>query len=1243
MLSNSYLQIIGSRSKSHVHLIIATALIFTFIIFESRETLYQIYSYALNAQPVFDNVFVIQSMGNELRLLRLSLTLAILDIFDLPLSAAMPILLISYRILAGVAMFFFLFRYQEVAFGFSNKIPGTTFAAIGSLIFVHYPYNVLGDNFPEGVIMRSLAPIYFLSLLEFFERRKIFLFASSLSIFAYSILMDPRALIYVGIPSVAFIVAPKLLLKSSLASKIFVASSFSVGFLIAFTLSSYSVFPRFGQDDAVATSVHIPLVKDAFRYQSASFTNAIKGLGFEGTQIEYTQALSPLSEQYFLLHMVGLSLLSVLSFVLLPIIFPTRRQYLAYILPILILAFITIALFVRFADEPIIMQLLFSDKLAERSSTDNLSKFLTSFRVPRFLDYVLSNSYAILIASMLALTYNRSENLFYGSHSRIRRFYDKAHYITRRWMRYALPIISGFCVVSISWVFILNGTLYSLDDERSKGYDMIGNRFRDDAGYRKIVSVPYDDTRVHYSFPQPPVGNGHSVLHHFYEYTLDPSKLNSLLSRGQVEDLANMLRWSGMKHIVIDEYNTDFSSIRRTLEDSTSFSLSYKIGKLYVYSLKDSKDATIASGSVFVVGGYETFRLAANSINRSDSLAPIFLDSPLPPTMLEQPMPIISTPNKSQLDILLSFLVNDEESIIVTPVGSPKDYNPSLVWSPADITDSHHSVWSWAFPQRSGYQWEYSYRPEYGFVFTSGHDVLSTAFSVVKEDDYRVYARILMKNEERSSIIFTVDDNAPRQVSGTWENNSVEFIWVDLGGYHLTPGKHTIKILNEEGSNAVNLILLSPESRTKSHELVNSFIKQNGLILPQYDSISGDGNSINLKALINGNYTLIFRIAPEGESDLILKIGEKIYKPETVSANPLILQFNNVSLHSGSNPANMMVSDEYRESRRYMQLARNPSFEEVVDSGITGWSAPGNGYGWQLDPSSKINGLYSLKVTTNSANEQWSWILSEEISVVPGGIYEIKTNMRWDNVVASHIAIDYVSKVDGLTRRLMSLPSAVDGSSDWQQFETRIMMPEDATALRIALNAGWVKDFKNGNASTWFDDIEVKHVFTPIPIQYVTLYGPQNSLASNYIEAGVWNYSSGYGKLSSINVHSPDRDYNEYHISLSTTNRTILVIPELYTGTHRISSDHESIDYTTFPVYSIFTGILIESPQGKDLDITIFKDDSRLFLQYSHTTLLTIAATLLLSVVIDIVLMYSAFGRGLRTLVLSIVYKAKRN
>lgn len=1187
--------------KHYLHILICVG-ISLLIITESRIPLSYLFANTGGVRYGSIDTHAMQGSGVIVwEALTASLVIFLIKNLELPYYTEI-LFFVILRLIGAVMMYFFVYKFIWTFFEYDNRRVKMIIALIGCLTFLHYPYYVIGDNFPEAVLYRFLTPVYLVSLLYFLNSRRTTFFVLTSAIFAYMLVNDPRVLFYIGIPSFFILVFPKILQTSTSRNKIMILGLFSSIILLGVLISSYYIFPRFGSE-GFPTSVHIPLVKDSFRYDYADFSNAIRGLAFEGTNIQYNQIGDVQSDANHNINSYGLFIIPLFALLGISLVIMSAQiRKIAIIFPPLILTVLVLVIFSSLGDrEPLIVQLVFATDLTS-NNVDWLTKLLTIFRTPRMMDNALAMSYSLLVPITLVL---------------VHQLFSKKRYKVVRFLFFGF---ASFSIISVSFPFLLGGQVFStgmtqLIDDRARAYEKIRQIIGDDIGYRKAVSIPYSDTN--WSFPQPWVGHGHSILRYYYEYAMDPDVKTSLLSRGLDKEFADAIRWFGIKYLIVDEYASDRSYVKNFLSNNHDFSLIHQIGKLSVYQIRDSFDLVGGAQSAIVLGGYETYRNTLPSISRNGIIAPIFLDGPVSENTLGTLSgPILASPEKTEIDLAATYLVNDDKTVLVRPYNFVRDTNPELAWSPADITDSHHSVFSWYFPQWDGFQWEYTTRPDYGIAYTSANDSLSLPFSISTEDSYNILARVLLKDDE-SSISVKVDDgslitintSAPSYFKSDAFKNRVEFTWVNIGKFYLSKGNHTLEITNENGINGINLFAISPAtSVANAMERSDHLVRSLGTITV-LDNYSGKQiDHIDMNVLTAGEYTIVLR-NPSLRDNVTLVTLDGIHKGVEYEDQGVI-QFDNIYLQKGYQSVGILKVDDLE-----------PIFESSFEKGSidTTWSEPSKAFDAEIDDPSEYRNNSSLKIISESTTPDWSWVYSPLIPTESGEIYLIQTDMKWQNTESPHIAIDYSTQDnDDLFIRLKSMPYSNEESSDWKTFRTTVHVPDDAKFLRIALNAGWMED--RGPAITWFDNIAVQKVRSNITTDTVVLYGPKGTISEEYFEE------------KSKSLHSIDikketiiplgYDYNEYKVSLSMNNEGILVIPEKFSGTYKINIDNQAkdIDYTTFPVFNVFTGFKIASKEGSvtSLDITIYDEGKRLYYYLSFIIPLILTSIIIILVSTDI-------------------------
>ena len=962
-----------ARILKHATHLSALLLFMLLIALESRSTLIQIATCIGKGVYASFTRFVVQSIGSIIWQVWAYPSILLIQLLSLPFYSIGPIFFIIFRLIAGFSMYFFVYRYLDIALDPSKTSIRVLVSIIGGVIYIYFPYNVLGDNFNNIFFMRSLIPLYLLLLMEFLERKRASFFALSTVVLALMIFMDPRTLVFVLPIAFFFMILPKILLTPALKSKVQVLLVALGHITMAFLISAFSVLPRLEQD-LIPSHVPVPLVRITFRYGFADLVNVLRGLDFEGTYMEYML----LKESFPPLVSMGLILLPLLTFSLVPLLCIRRSQgkVATYVAPPLAFILILFVFFARISGEPLIVRLIFAQPLIGLS--EKFESLILIFRTPRFTNISLSLFYGIMVPCTLALSFKTFHK----------------HY--RKLISFTIITLCLFTIASSSLFFLVRGDLFRVG-ERTVAYEDLRIMFEQDVGFRKAVSVPYTDTP--WSFPQPPVGMGHSVLRYYYAYALDPKITNSLLNRKQTQELANILAFGGIKYVIVDEYQSEQGPILLLLNQSSAFSYITHIGKLHIYIVNNVRDMVSVANPIFVLGGMETYRKILSILNgviTNTSFAPIFLDGPVSSSIVNLPAPIVSSPRKSILDLMAPFLIDNNRSIILAPAKYTRNFNPVNVWSPGYVSDPHHGIWTLVWPQAKGYEWEYSYRPEYGFAFTSGNDELTMKFSLPETGYYQVFVRALMHPENAS--IKTRIDNAEVAVNTGWSYEAVEFQWVSLGEFRLTEGQHVLRVLNEKGSNAINLIVLSPSNEVERiRQLVTSFYERVGeikLVVAKLNDAQIDHDrgtaSLSLNVMKEGIYSVLVMVVNNSDrvdKSIKLAVGARVYDTQILSYEPLLLLAGKVHLEAGQQPIKLFPIQS--DISILVYGPQGSLADELMSQGTLGES------------KAKINYVHINSLDWNYREYDVSFTTNSSVMLVIPEIYTGTIRVSFDNSVGS--------------------------------------------------------------------------------------------------------------------------------------------------------------------------------------------------------------------------------------------------
>jgi len=1013
-------------------------------VFENRIGIFQLTAVAGQVVHSAYTINIIQAIESPILQFEVLPGLLFAQTFSLPLYSVEFFFYLLYHALTGIFMYFFIYRYLNVVIGKGKTTCRIIISTLGALIYLYIPYNMLGDNFPELFFMRAFIPLFLLLFMEFIEKRKAILFVLSSMLIAYMTILDPRAVIFVPILAFFFIVLPKIGLTPGFRSKIAIFLSFMLNILLSFVVSYFTITPRI-TTMAVPTVVGVPFVKEAFRYSLSNMFNTLSGFSFDGTY--QIASYLPFNASYYL-PIIEL-LVAVVAFSVFFIIASYGRKTLAiYVFIPAIFTIVILAFFVNFGGISLFQRLFFS---GHSVTLPNIVKTVALlFRTPRFTNITLALVYSTFSCLAISIWFRflkykiKALRYFTVNNFQViildrRIFYKKVFSV----FFIALLLIS---VVSSVVIFTSSGTvLGDFAGERAKAYDKVNRLFGNSIG-SSILTVPYSGTT--WDFPQAPVGLSESVLRYIYAYALDPSLSTSLLSRNQTEQIGSLLSLAGIKYLVVDEYLGNEERVLEAMHNSSSLTYSGQVGQLFVFKVSNFKNVSLVD-PVLVLGGLETYNKISESLDMlsiNSSFAPLFMDGPVSWNTddLLHFGPIFSSPNKSILDLMGPFLVNDDTAIVIPPSQYTSHYDPSNFWSPGFVSDTHQGVWTYYAGQQTGYDWDYSYSPDYGFVFTSAYDRLNINFDVNQTNNYSIFVRTL-QHPGNGSVEIDVD-SSNITVNTHWNFSSREFVWANLGEVILTKGSHTLSIANHEGSNAVNLVAIIPSEKTKQLATVaEQFYNVLGDL--KIAEVSNETLSARRHCFVNvlaqGNYSAIVRLADQKliDTTIQLSVGNQTYETQVISSNPFVACANGISLSSGEQSIEL-ISNHPFESSNTTVIVYGPqgSFAEKMFSGQIYNDSQVNASGLSIN---RVSASYYETSILFSANSSFMLVLPQLYT----GTIRVSFNPSLNNITYATYPVS-----DALTGIWFKLPNGTIQSSFNTTFYTeegRSFHESDKTANLI--------------------------------------------------------------------------------------------------------------------------------------------------------------------------------------------------
>jgi len=1189
MLVNIKLQIV----KNNKYFIVLTIII-TLAIVESRRIILQIPSYM--GQGEFNYNLLPFSLKEKFHYL----PLLILDSLSLPTPYAIGLLSTFYHALGALFMFLFAKEYLKRAFP-GESIP-LYVPCVAMLTYAFYPYNIIGDAFPTLILVRSLMPLSLLLLMKSINNKSYTTLLAASSVLAIMNLADPRSIFFLALISFCIILIPALLLTSK-KCKLKLLFVYLLYLVIASALSGveliYRLLRYFANASTLPTVVTSTFNLNSFvcNFWYTTPLEIMRGLSFLATYIFFEEF-----EEEYLSVSFGLVRFCQLFIFMLAVSVPPlylkrgNTAYRVYSMSTLTTLMITILLFSNFTFNrelslgslPILPRLLFY--IINPKTPDIFKSFTILFRTARFLNFVCSMSISLLIGAALKIIAKTGVTL-----SLELSFSDRVYYRTVvKLTRIATTLILiNILVWSLPVITLGTGPTrphpsFEVSD-RTMAYSNIVSRLRPYPATERTVSLHSWAGGLPHPYFLHGVEAG--IKQFLIRYAVD-SYFSPILHDSDYEFMAEIIEKLGVKYVILDGYKMDseeFDFLGEELNASPYFEFEAKSGRLSAFKILNYNPITITSSGIFVLGGLEDYRTVFSLLQEqtNDTVVPVFMDSTLDiDTMVQAPFPLLVTPHKSILDLTIPFIIPKDDVIIVTPARWTMKWDRFKNWSPGYITDTIGGDWSCILPHLPNYEWSYSYRPDYGYAWIiNAHDVLTIEFSS-KNDTYYVMMRVLM-SPSSGTIRFKIDNSPAEAILTKWDYNSSEFIWINLGAYNLNDDRHTLNIENVEGVNAINLILIVPKKTMEQ-------------ALNQAQRFIEDRDVIYLIDLNKQYEDIVFGFSQTS----INIIKEDTYR---FFLNAKASRLFNVSLNQREISSGQTIKLSKGTYQLQVQLPWTvfaTSFEKWNNSlGVPDpWSleSPWNVlYKGLLDPSDKVHGNYSYALITNTTNPgTWSWVKSPPIPVRPDAEYIITTHMKWFNVRQSHIVVEGV-KFNGSTVRLTCLPYGKDGSSDWKEFRSKIIIPADVKEIVIILNAGWVYNASRGSAITWFDAISVQEVTHETDKSVVLFYTSEKPLKDLFI--------SNSNELEIINtqINVYDNAYCEYSVILKAKGQVIIVIPEVFDGAWQIEGE-KHLEINKIPAYYILSGFYINSENTTSIKLLIYNFSNRLLRLAEYTTFSTI-------------------------------------
>lgn len=282
----------------------------------------------------------------------------------------------------------------------------------------------------------------------------------------------------------------------------------------------------------------------------------------------------------------------------------------------------------------------------------------------------------------------------------------------------------------------------------------------------------------------------------------------------------NLLKFLGIRYII---YRTDILGYKTFLVNysKTCYETIYR-GYLTVLRANSSNPPVFEGYPLFLVTGSSDVSLY-NSFYYYE-YAPVVSRPFL--VNSSAPLYIISTESNPLTELSLLKIATERLGIVVAPADYTTRYNPYVAWSFAYTSNPCCGGWTPVASQYGIDVWQTDLG--FGVVVTSATGArLVIPINLDEGGWYKLYVRVL-ESPVGGAVGLDVD-NYTWRLSTRGEVS--RFGWKNLGLVHLEKGRHTVTLINLDGFNAVNLILLVNNTIfIKTEKEVEEFLQRSRLV-----------------------------------------------------------------------------------------------------------------------------------------------------------------------------------------------------------------------------------------------------------------------------------------------------------------------------------------------------------------------------------------------------------------------------
>ncbi len=1128
--------------------------------------------------------------------------LVVFDWMKIPFPLAIGLLMMGYHVLGGLFAYALSKQYfvprQPDRYRLHFVVP-----LLASIAYMMFPWNAFGDNFPTLVLVRAFSPLVILLLLLAIRRGSLrYSVLSGLSLSVLT-LADPRSALFLIPISLMMVTIPEVLVKSTSwkrATKVNLAFGLS-SFVGLGVQALYRLPGIVASDSGIRSSsgVVATLNPNSFipNFVYANPLNYLAGVSYEGTYRDFFIYTTHFGDLIPLVTMISASLF---IFIIIYPYFLTDKDERLRSLIIISFMVVSVALFsiLPGGDLPFLLNSLIRSDYVRDSSI--LTAVLLMFRKTRFANMVMILSLVpLLTMSLGAFLYwiqGRRWDLKSLLRPKVLCVFIVLALVLSSLLIWAVPQVSRG-----NGVQFYGGQTFEITNEALDLSSVVAQINRDPTVDKILVIQPVNEGLPNmYTLQDIEGGTVQYLVHYVVDTMYSP-----IIQDGDYAFMWQVLHSLGVRYVVVDGYAIDdyyseegsgkvytpaYPEIVSGLSNSTLFEQVAEKNRITAFELLEATSS--GQAGLFVLGGLEDYRSAYPflSSQTSYSYLPVTLDSYFSLDSVDQlpNWPILVGSHKTMDDLDASVAMLQSQGTVLTPASWVlNEWDPYSNWSPGYIQDRIGGKWSPILQEVTNYEWSFSYAPDYGYAYTMGAtDTISYGQSF-DPGQYVILIRT-MYSSAGGEISLGVNGRSV-DLKTMWANESSEFLWTNIGTFDLS-GDTKFTLSNVEGTNAVNVILAIPVDEWEEAQQTGEKFVQNRTVIQladpnrfEWDATSNQSVS-TISVLRNGQYNI--SLQGEDAQNILLDQGGLL---EIDDLN------GTVELTKGQ------VQVIFRDSLITIYQEAFERLQWIFSPGVSTIDSPTLDFWGRLDDDERVGGNYSLNLTTSTSKAgYWSNVVSGPIRVAPGEQYLFNIQMKWNNSVQSHVAIDGI-RSNGQIYRLAEIMHGQDGDGNWTSFSKLVQVPQDTTRIRVVLNAGWVNNTALVGATTWFDNLTIQKMVNKNST--LILYEGDLVATDGLTVAQETVESNGYS--------------NQYSFTFQGSGWALCEVPEEYYSTSLTIKATEA-KVLTLPVFYTTTGLLVS---GEGDASVVLEDLSKTEMNdlglYTFAIIIGVAATVLITIAYD--------------------------